>query len=123
MLSCSEDFSIRYWDIKSKRLISIFEGHHAGVLCLDYHWIDNFIVSGGRDSKIIIWKFSNEIKNTQNPHECYKVHKNSIIMIKIYGNIFITLGDDSEIIFWQPLLIHSASCVDILSKFQVFPSI
>jgi WD40 repeat protein len=49
--SCSEDKTIRVWDLEKDKCHKVLEGHKEGVLCL--MWYDGTtIVSGGKDDKI-----------------------------------------------------------------------
>lgn len=54
IMTGSEDFLTKIWDLKGKK-VHTFEDHMGGVT---NSWIlDDYLISGGRDKKIIVWCF------------------------------------------------------------------
>ena len=56
IMGALEDGTIKVWDLKSKKLIhTLTGGHKAGVSAIMV--TDDYIISGGKDKKICIWKY------------------------------------------------------------------
>lgn len=58
VLSASNDFSVRLWNIRSLVCIAVFggeNGHRGDVVSLDVHLLGNIFVSAGLDTTIKIW--------------------------------------------------------------------
>jgi len=56
IMGALEDGSIKVWDLKTKKLIHTLKGgHKAGVSAIMIS--DDYIISGGKDKKICIWKY------------------------------------------------------------------
>ena len=56
LLSGSDDSNIKVWDIKNSKLLSTMKNAHSmGVSALMI--TDDYIISGGKDKKINIWKY------------------------------------------------------------------
>jgi platelet-activating factor acetylhydrolase IB subunit alpha len=54
LISCSDDKSIRVWDLKSGRNIrSVFNAHANFTTCVAAH--SKIVVSGGADNVIKLW--------------------------------------------------------------------
>ena len=123
MGSSSEDFTIRLWDLERELMLVVYEGHKAGVLSIDYNWANDSFGSCGRDSYVFLWKtIKNSRKNCKKHNGCFKPHMNYVNSIRFYSEILITIGDDQNLILWRPFRHSSHYCVDVLAKFQVFPS-
>lgn len=120
LLSASEDFTLKLWSLVSGGLISILEGHLGGVLCVDFHIIKNFIVSGGRDSRIIIWEGLESTKKTRRPISKYKIHSSFINALKVHDEIFISSESNGIILIWKPLPNHADYCADILLRLNIY---
>ena len=56
LYSCSEDNSIRIWNILLKKCIGILDNHSNSVRFLSITNDGNFLISGTLDNKIFIWK-------------------------------------------------------------------
>ena len=63
LLSCSDDATIRLWDIHSSETIRIFNGHHGPVQCLKFitphhdDFSDCKIISGSLDHTVKVWNY------------------------------------------------------------------
>ena len=69
LLSASEDFTVRLWNVAKSVQVAIFnglEGHKQGVLTLDWHLTEQVFLSGSRDSSVKIWKVSNKVQQRMN---------------------------------------------------------
>ena len=44
------------WDIGTKKLVHVFDGHDRGLACIEFR--DDYIVSGSNDCKIKVWSAS-----------------------------------------------------------------
>lgn len=58
LLSCSSDYSLRLWNVKSRVQIAIFyglSGHIAPVLTIHWHHEETIVASGGMDSTVKLW--------------------------------------------------------------------
>lgn len=47
--SCSEDKTVRIWDINTLQQLSLIEGHGNDVTCVAWHPSLSFVVSGSKD--------------------------------------------------------------------------
>lgn len=56
IISGSEDGSIFIWDVTSKKVLQKLEGHDGVVLGVDTHPKGNWLVSGGLDRTVRIWR-------------------------------------------------------------------
>ena len=120
LLSCSEDFSARIWDVKHKRLITILEGHKAGVLCADFNVLNNIIATGGRDSKAILWAYSqDESPLITKPIQTYLPNFCPIAFIRFHGELIITITNDNLLLIWRPLSDHFGPCIDLLWRIDI----
>merc|ERR1712228_19999 len=62
IISCSDDQSLRIWNIKSGHCLAIIcghDGHRAAVLGCDVHSNGKYLVSCGKDHAIKIWELKN----------------------------------------------------------------
>lgn len=113
LLSCSEDFTARIWEIHTCTLLHILEGHRGGILHCDYSpFTENFITTG-RDCNIIIWKFSDSYPERLSTYHIPCLTLKSTFFL---GDLFLTSTDDSLLI-WKPLPNHS--CIDLLKRFSI----
>ena len=76
IITCSDDQSLRIWNIETGHCLAIIaghDGHRAAVLCADIHINGRYLVSCGQDHAIKIW----DLKDLQKDIELsYKVSKN-----------------------------------------------
>lgn len=47
--------SIKIWSLSSGKCLETIKAHDASVLCLVYDEETGFMVSGGSDSRIVVW--------------------------------------------------------------------
>jgi polycomb protein EED len=64
LLSCSDDLTVRLWNVVKDHQVGIFygnEGHIAGVNTIDWHHLGEAFVSGGKDSEIKLWRITPKV--------------------------------------------------------------
>lgn len=54
--SASGDGKMMLWDIATKKLVHVFDGHDRGLACIEFR--DDYIISGSNDCKIKVWQAS-----------------------------------------------------------------
>lgn len=57
LISCSEDTTIRLWDLSSYKNTHIYTGHIYPVWCIDTSPLDLYFVTGSRDTSARLWTF------------------------------------------------------------------
>ena len=55
LFSCSEDRSVRCWDLTTNKCVRNYHGHLSGVYSLSIHPSQNLIATGGRDTSVRLW--------------------------------------------------------------------
>ena len=65
--AASDDRTVGLWDFEKRSILKRLEGHSSWVYCLDFSNCGGYIVSGGRDRRLIIWstKKLEEVKRVQ----------------------------------------------------------
>ena len=53
--SCSDDRTIKLWDVNSKELITTLAGHKDRVRAIQFSSDGEFIISASEDNRVIIW--------------------------------------------------------------------
>jgi len=53
--ACSEDNSIKIWDIRSQRLIQHYDAHSKEVTSIAFHPNGRYLVSSSKDDTVKIW--------------------------------------------------------------------
>ena len=51
----SHDKKVRIYDIRTKKIVQIYDAHADSVLSVDFHPSGGFLLSTGADSKAKIW--------------------------------------------------------------------
>ena len=105
LVSCSEDHTIKIWDLESTECVAILKGHTEQVMCLEFLEINRFI-SGSLDGTIKIW----------NAHEnvciaTFEAHPNGIICLKSLTRNRVASGSLLDIKIWS---IFSGECLQTL---------
>lgn len=54
------DGRIRIWNLNEKKSQFIFNGHDSAISCLSFNSDGTLLVSGSRDTSIIVWDIVNE---------------------------------------------------------------
>ncbi|KAL6454096.1 WDR5 WD repeat-containing protein 5 [Candida maltosa Xu316] len=69
LASCSDDLTIRLWNIKANKCIKIFKKHTYHITTLKFIQKGNILISGSSDETITIWDItSNKIMTTLAAH-------------------------------------------------------
>lgn len=76
LYSCSEDCTVKCWDLNTNKAIRNYYGHLSGVYCLAVHPSQNVIASGGRDSAVRLW----DIRTRRMIHS-FSGHKDAVFSI------------------------------------------
>lgn len=100
VVSCSEDSSIRIWDLKTLKCVSMcggLAGHKDHVLSLDVLHDSSMIVSVGTDCVIKQWEFKvgADLVFNHEPFSSFSnVHKCQITKVKYCGNLILSLSNN-----------------------------
>lgn len=93
--SCSSDFNIHLWDLKSKQLIRVLRGHNDDVE--DFIFIDQHRgASVSRDLRVLIWNLqTGAIEQTLLGHE------QDVLSVSYLDGKLYTSGDDMTYRIWD----------------------
>ena len=107
LISCSNDRSIKRWDLSTGMCLETFHGHIGSIYCLEF-MPNNRLISGSNDKTIKIWDL--------NTSQCLKTligHTNSVYCVKqLTDNQFISGSADLTIKIWN---IETGVCLKTLS--------
>lgn len=96
MVSGSKDWTMRIWNVHTRRLIGApLVGHTGSVLCLQFDSDpeEDLLVSGSSDSDIILWRFSTgEILQ-----KLTKAHREAVLNVRFDKRILVTSSKDKTI--------------------------
>lgn len=117
LITAGTDRSIRIWDLGSFKCIYVFKGHTSTVRCLELSNNDKngrFILSGSRDSNIMIWKMPSKPDQDSDEELVYNVfhlnpyylgtlkgHTDSVRSMSVYKNILVTGSYDGTCRIWN----------------------
>lgn len=93
--SCSDDITIKIWDIKNKKIVSTLSGGHLDCIYSILSLKDtNFIVSMSTDSKVIIWdwkKKQSQLTYYVDPYwaDTSLIEFNNFIILGGYDRIYL----------------------------------
>uniref|UniRef100_A0A8C5MQL4 TATA-box binding protein associated factor 5 like n=1 Tax=Leptobrachium leishanense TaxID=445787 RepID=A0A8C5MQL4_9ANUR len=98
LLSCSEDTSIRYWDLKSFTNTVMYQGHAYPVWDLDVSPCSLFFASGSHDRSARLWSFERTY-----PLRIYAGHLADVDCIKFHpnSNYIATGSSDKTVRLWS----------------------
>jgi len=98
ILSCSEDHTIRAWDIETGDELYILEGHDAPVWAVGIFPDGKRAVSGAKDGSIILWDLESRRKLQR-----FEGHSDAIHAISVSpeGLRVISASDDHTLILWD----------------------
>ena len=98
LISCSSDFSIKFWDLNTKKLIETKNDHTGEVRCLSLNPDQTFLASGSDDTSIIIWDLGGRsVRNT------LRGHKGGVYSIKITedSQFLVSSSADLTVKMWN----------------------
>uniref|UniRef100_A0A6U6B6P7 Lissencephaly-1 homolog n=1 Tax=Guillardia theta TaxID=55529 RepID=A0A6U6B6P7_GUITH len=110
VITCSEDASIKLWDLDSGRLSSTLKGHTASVNDVSLNSDGTVLASGSSDLSVKLWKLgdSNECLRTLRGHE----HSVSGVAWINSDELVISASRDTTIKVWEA---KSGYCVKTLT--------
>lgn len=107
LISCSEDSSIRIWDLNTLKCVGVcggIFGHKDHILSIDILFNKSLIVSSGTDCAIKQWKID-EIKPYKFIYEPFtsfnNVHRCPINKVMYYGNMIVSLSNNNISIIYN----------------------
>ncbi|XP_044146029.1 TAF5-like RNA polymerase II p300/CBP-associated factor-associated factor 65 kDa subunit 5L isoform X2 [Bufo gargarizans] len=98
LLSCSEDASIRYWDLNSFTNTVLYEGHAYPIWDLDVSTCSLFFASGSHDCTARLWSFDRTF-----PLRIFSGHLADVDCVKFHPNSnYIATGSmDKTVRLWS----------------------
>ncbi|XP_075452987.1 TAF5-like RNA polymerase II p300/CBP-associated factor-associated factor 65 kDa subunit 5L [Ascaphus truei] len=98
LLSCSEDTSIRYWDLESFTNTVLYQGHAYPVWDLDVSPCSLFFASGSHDRTARLWSFDRTF-----PLRIYAGHLADVDCVKFHpnSNYLATGSTDKTVRLWS----------------------
>jgi WD domain, G-beta repeat len=119
LLTGSDDLTIRLWNMTNSIQVCIFASHLHGILTIDWHYSQDLILSGGKDSCLKLWplkptdelqEFSKSWEGKNFPTKLIQkpiysnnnVHLSYIDCAKFYGNLIISKAQEGKLIIWKP---------------------
>merc|ERR1712176_1488657 len=61
LISCSKDTSLKLWELETQHCVQTIVGHKNEVWSFDLSKDKQFLVSGGLDSEVFVWKLEPHI--------------------------------------------------------------
>jgi len=99
LATCSDDFTIRIWDIEKEVCINVLTGHEDFVFCLDKHPFQNILISGSYDEKVKVWD------SRSNNYCIHSIPAHSSPVTSVCfdntGLEFISAGTDGQTRLWN----------------------
>ncbi|XP_071997220.1 TAF5-like RNA polymerase II p300/CBP-associated factor-associated factor 65 kDa subunit 5L isoform X2 [Engystomops pustulosus] len=98
LLSCSEDASIRYWDLNSFTNTILYDGHAYPIWDLDVSSCSLFFASGSHDRTARLWSFDRTF-----PLRIYSGHLSDVDCVKFHpnSNYLATGSTDKTVRLWS----------------------
>jgi polycomb protein EED len=104
ILSCSEDTTIRMWDVEAMRCVCIFGGYHGHrdyVLSIDISPDGEYLASSGTDCTIKVWRMPRALGRLNYVHlpiySSSKIHRSFIRCLRFYGNLIVSSSKGNRI--------------------------
>ncbi|NEQ64812.1 MAG: hypothetical protein F6K21_04785 [Symploca sp. SIO2D2] len=93
--SCSSDYTIRIWDLKTKQSISSLHGHFDDVE--EFIFIgESYGVSASRDCRILLWDLE-----TSRVIRVLEGHEKDVLALSYYDKKLYSSGDDMTLRMWD----------------------
>ncbi|XP_015785603.1 TAF5-like RNA polymerase II p300/CBP-associated factor-associated factor 65 kDa subunit 5L [Tetranychus urticae] len=98
LISCSEDTTIRLWDLNSCKNKFVYSGHLYPVWCIDSSPLELYFVSGSRDTTARLWNYER-----LHPIRIFAGHILDVDVVKFHPNAaYIATGSsDKTIRLWE----------------------
>ena len=98
LLSCSEDTTLRIWDLETLTNRAVYQGHTYPVWCLDIDRLGTNAVSGSMDRTAKLWNLEYTF-----PIRIFAGHEKDIDVIKFHPNCnyFATGSVDKSVRMWS----------------------
>jgi WD40 repeat protein len=120
-LSCSDDASLRLWNVEHGHCVAIFKSHTSRVTCLLVlgHPTTVFC-SGSADASICFWDLTSATaaqSDAPSSHGClksFRVHKATVqcLLSAAVGEIVFSCSNDGTIQWFDPRSLEHLGCVD-----------
>ncbi|ORD94756.1 ESC [Enterospora canceri] len=98
VITGSYDSSIRVWDVVTGECTTTMGGilcHRDVVLAIDIHRHHHKITSVGTDCTIREWELTGDEFINKPKYEYHEIHKTHVQDVRYYGDLIISLGNDS----------------------------
>ena len=82
LASASHDATVKIWDLRKGQIMYTIYGHEGPTNCAEFSPLGDYILTGGQDSNIVIWKTNLNEKTTEILH--------GIAAAKVDTDIFVT---------------------------------
>ena len=82
LASASNDATVKIWDLRKGQIMYTIYGHEGPTNCAEFSPLGDFILTGGQDANIVIWK------SNLNPRTTEVLH--GATTAKVGTDIFIT---------------------------------
>ena len=107
VVSGSWDTTLRLWDVKKSKCISIFKGHIRGVTCLSFSPDGRYVVSGSLDKTLRLWDVEKA--------KCIRVFEGHTDGISCFsfgpnGKYVVSGSEDETLRLWD---IETGKCIRI----------
>ncbi|VUZ41211.1 unnamed protein product, partial [Hymenolepis diminuta] len=141
LFSFSNDFTARLWNVTTHVVVAIFggvEGHRAEVLTGDVSLAGDYLLTGGMDHHIKIWKLDTvDIKNAIKASKTFKSaaenegkpfptlqqhypdystqepHGNYVDCVRWFGGLVISKSCENRVVVWMPGNVDSKTSLDL----------
>lgn len=100
LISCSEDATIRLWDLDACKNTHVYSGHMYPVWCLDTSPLEIYFATGSRDTTARLWTFDRLF-----PLRIFAGHLMDVDVVKFHPNaIYIATGSPDKTVSWRQKL-------------------
>ncbi|KAH9489954.1 TAF5-like RNA polymerase II p300/CBP-associated factor-associated factor 65 kDa subunit 5L [Bulinus truncatus] len=98
LLSCSEDSTVRLWNLESQTNVCLYKGHSSAVWDLNTSSTDNWFASCSHDTTAKLWTFERTY-----PLRSYVGHTFDVDCVDFHpnGNYLATGSGDKTVRFWN----------------------
>ncbi|TYZ65216.1 hypothetical protein PybrP1_003991 [[Pythium] brassicae (nom. inval.)] len=94
--SGSEDGTIRLWDTSRETSVALLGNGKAGVSCLRFLALHDYLVSGCREYSLKVWDLSESKLRTN-----IQAHRGAVLDIQITGDRLVTASNDRTVKVWD----------------------